>query len=92
MIFSGRNGQMYYDDGHGGDGERRGIRAEVRARTLMGKTVLAVLRKLHSGQVLYLPIHVYVVAARVGLHRRRSRQEVQNSSMRLLRVVVSVAW
>lgn len=27
------------------------MRAEVRARTLMGKTVLAVLRKLHLGEV-----------------------------------------
>lgn len=41
-------------EGGGGDdrnGDRRGPRAEVRARTLMGKTVLAVLRKLSMGQV-----------------------------------------
>lgn len=33
------------------DGDGRGRRAEVRARTLMGKTVLAVLRRLNLGQV-----------------------------------------
>lgn len=41
-------------EGGGGDdrnGDRSGSRAEVRARTLMGKTVLAVLRKLNLGQV-----------------------------------------
>lgn len=41
-------------EGGGGDdrnGDRSASRAEVRARTLMGKTVLAVLRKLNLGQV-----------------------------------------
>lgn len=40
-------------DGGGDDrnGDLRGPRADVRARTLMGKTVLAVLRKLSVGQV-----------------------------------------
>lgn len=44
--------QMEYDGGKDGEGgNRRGMRSEVRARTLTGKTVLAVLRKLHLGQV-----------------------------------------
>ncbi|CAM9503278.1 unnamed protein product, partial [Ectocarpus fasciculatus] len=48
-----RQQQIEILEGGGGDdqnGDRRGGRAEVRARTLMGKTVLAVLRKLSLGQ------------------------------------------
>eukprot|EP00903_Cladosiphon_okamuranus_P018227 g16766.t1 len=47
-----RQQQMEALEGAGGDdrnGDRGGSRAEVRARTLMGKTVLAVLRKLNLG-------------------------------------------
>ncbi|CAN0424539.1 unnamed protein product, partial [Laminaria digitata] len=42
--------ERYNDIGDDRNGDRRGPRAEVRARTLMGKTVLAVLRKLNMGQ------------------------------------------
>ncbi|CAN0076610.1 unnamed protein product [Scytosiphon promiscuus] len=42
--------EMLEGDGDDRNGDGRGPRAEVRARTLMGKTVLAVLRRLNLGQ------------------------------------------
>lgn len=51
MLFSSCTPQAFDGAGDDRNGDRSGSRAEVRARTLMGKTVLAVLRKLNLGQV-----------------------------------------